>query len=167
MDTQFNDVIRHIGGEFGDLVKIYNDCLQRTLNKYGLYPGQPPILFILSDLGKATQNEIAVKLGVSKASAGVSLRRMENAGFVKRVRDKHDSRCNQVMLTKKGMDYIRWCEIDFNMIFTTMLENFNSEQRAEILNSMKSMRTSLAKLQGRLKSKYEDPRYTQPSVNIK
>lgn len=154
MESQYNDVIRYIGYEFRELIKTYNNCMQRTLNKYGLYPGQPSILFAMARMGKLTQNDLARELGVSKASIGVSLRRMEKAGFVKRVQDKDDTRCNRVMLTKKGMDYIRWCEIDFNTIFTTMLEDFNGEERSMLLNNLKSMKNSLVKLQGRLHSRY-------------
>jgi DNA-binding MarR family transcriptional regulator len=154
MDTQANDAVHYIGYEFRELIKTYNSCMQRTLNKYGLYPGQPSILFALSRTGKLTQNELARELGISKASVGVSLRRMEKAGFIRRVQDKDDTRCNRVILTKKGMDYIRWCEIDFNMIYTTMLEEFSGEERTNILGELKYMKNSLLKLQSRLNSRY-------------
>lgn len=98
--------------------------MQRTLSKYGLYPGQPQLLFAVRALGTPTQNELAEQLAISKASVGVSVRRLENTGFVKRVRDKKDTRCIRIALTQKGQDYARWCDIDFEMFFTTLLENF-------------------------------------------
>lgn len=75
----------------------------RILDKYGLYPGQPQVLFAVSaEDRQMTQNELALRMNVSKASVGKSLCRLEEAGFIKRVRDKRDSRCIRVALTKKA-----------------------------------------------------------------
>ena len=86
----------------------------------------------IRDSGAPTQNELAAHLGIGKASAGVSIRRLETGGFVKRIRDKKDTRCIRLSLTKKGEDYARWCSIDYDMFFTTMLESFSAEERGEV-----------------------------------
>ena len=135
---------------FCELVRTYNACMQKTLSKYGLYPGQPQVLFAINRLGAPTQIELASQLGVTKASAGVSLRRLEAAGFVKRVRDKLDTRCVRIRLTKKGADYARWCDIDFEMIYTTMMETFSAEERDEALSILNEMNKSLTGLKERL-----------------
>ena len=127
-------------------------CMQLLLGKYGLYPGQPQVLFALSKLGAPTQNELAAHLGIGKASAGVSIRRLETGGFVKRIRDKKDTRCIRLSLTKKGEDYARWCSIDYDMFFTTMLESFSAEERGEALACIKAMEGSLDALRSRLES---------------
>lgn len=96
------NVYNDAGMEFRSLFHTYNACMQRMLSKYGLYPGQPQMLFAIRKLKNPSQNELATELNVSKASAGVSLRRLEDAGFVKRVRDKKDTRCVRVALTQRG-----------------------------------------------------------------
>ena len=108
------------------------------------------MLFAISKLGAPTQIELASQLGVTKASAGVSLRRLEAAGFVKRVRDKLDTRCVRIRLTQKGADYARWCDIDFEMIYTTMMETFSAEERDEALSILNEMNKSLTGLKERL-----------------
>ena len=70
------------GEAFLTLQHTYNICMQLLLGKYGLYPGQPQVLFALSKLGAPTQNELAAHLGIGKASAGVSIRRLETGGFM-------------------------------------------------------------------------------------
>lgn len=135
---------------FCELVRTYNACMQKTLSKYGLYPGQPQVLFAINRLGAPTQIELASQLGVTKASAGVSLRRLEAAGFVKRVRDKLDTRCVRIRLTQKSADYARWCDIDFEMIYTTMMETFSAEERDEALSILNEMNKSLTGLKERL-----------------
>ena len=73
-------------------------------------------------------------------------------GFVKRIRDKKDTRCIRLSLTKKGEDYARWCGIDYDMFFTTMLESFSAEERGEALACIKAMEGSLDALRSRLES---------------
>lgn len=141
---------KEIGRALHSLNHTYNICMQLTLGKYGLYPGQPQVLFALKELGRPTQNELAAALGVGKASAGISVRRLESGGFVKRVRDKQDTRCIRLQLTQKGEEYARWCEIDYNMFFTTMLETFSAEEREAALVMLKRMEASLAGLKERL-----------------
>lgn len=135
---------------FQALEHTYSICMQRTLSKYGLYPGQPQLLFAVRSLNRPTQNELATVLCISKASVGVSLRRLESAGFLKRMRDKEDSRCIRILLTKKGEEYARWCDIDFDMIFTTMLEGLTFEQRENTLLQIKRMEKNLDELRTRL-----------------
>ncbi len=140
------------GREFQSLLHIYNLCMQRTLRKYGLYPGQPQLLFAVRTLGTPTQNELAEHLSITKASVGVSLRRLENTGFIKRVRDKKDTRCIRITLTQKGQDYARWCDIDFEMFFTTLLENFSGDERADALDMLRRMNKSMQAFRERLDS---------------
>lgn len=138
---------------FSRLIHTYNLCMIRILDKYGLYPGQPQVLFAVSaEDRQMTQNELALRMNVSKASAGKSLCRLEEAGFIKRVRDKRDSRCIRVALTKKGKEYARWCEIDFELLYTTMLECFDSDERDMIPGLIDRMNACLDGLRQRLEN---------------
>ncbi len=138
---------------FSRLVHTYNLCMIHILDKYGLYPGQPQVLFAISaEERQMTQNELALSLNISKASIGKSLCRLEEAGFIKRVRDKRDGRCIRVALTSKGREYARWCEIDFEMLYTTMLECFSSDQRDTIPELMDRMNACLDGLRQRLEN---------------
>ncbi|MDO4567323.1 MAG: MarR family transcriptional regulator [Clostridia bacterium] len=149
----YRSATRSMSIEFVEMLHVYDACLTKLLSKYGLYPGQPQVLFALRDsAGKLTQNELAQRLGISKASAGTSLRRLEAAGFVKRTRDKGDTRCMRVALTKKGDEYARWCEVDFEMLFTTMLEDFSPDERERAPKSIARMRMSLEQLNERLRN---------------
>jgi len=140
--------------EFGDmylkLQHTHTICMQLMLGKYGLYPGQPQVLFAIQDMKNPTQNELADRLGIGKASAGVSIRRLEKGGFIKRSRDRKDTRCVRISLTQKGVDYARWCNIDYDMFFTTMLESFTVEERNDALHFITSMNNSLDELRKRL-----------------
>lgn len=138
---------------FSRLVHTYNLCMIRILDKYGLYPGQPQVLFAVSaEDRQMRQNELALRLNISKASIGKSLCRLEEAGFIRRVRDKKDSRCIRVALTVKGKEYARWCEIDFEMLYTTMLECFSPDERDMVPELIDRMNACLDGLRQRLET---------------
>lgn len=143
---------RDFGDAFMSLQHTSSLCMQLLLSKYNLYPGQPQVLFALKELGAPTQNELAAYLGVGKASAGVSIRRLEAGGFIKRTRDKKDTRCIRISLTQRGEEYARWCSIDFDMFFTTMLEGLTPDEKANALALVHTMEKSLAGLKERLES---------------
>ncbi len=143
---------RDFGNAFLSLQHTSTLCMQLLLSKYNLYPGQPQVLFALKELGAPTQNELAAYLGVGKASAGVSIRRLENGGFIKRTRDKRDTRCIRISLSQKGEEFARWCSIDYEMFFTTMLESLSQDERASAYSFIQAMEKSLSGLKERLES---------------
>lgn len=152
MEVKREQITRQTGTALQELIQTYNFCMQRVFSKYGLYPGQPALLFAIRDSLNPTQNDLAIKLGISKASVGVSLRRLEKGGFVKRVQDKKDTRCNRIVLTKKGQDYAHWCEIDYDMLYSTLLEQFDGDERSEVLGMINTMQKSLCELRKRIES---------------
>jgi len=156
-NMQYQRTVDEVREAFGLLVQTYQFCTQRTLRKYGLYPGQPALLFALTKAEeengvRPTQNDVAVMLGVSRASAGVSIRRLEKAGFVKRTQDAADTRCNRIALTKKGKEFARWCEIDTENIFINMLEDFTADERVEVLDILRRMNRGLTNMKERILS---------------
>lgn len=145
-------ITRDFGSAFLSLQHTSALCMQLLLSKYNLYPGQPQVLFALKELGAPTQNELASHLCIGKASAGVSIRRLESGGFIKRTRDKKDTRCIRLTLTQKGEEFARWCSIDYDMFFTTMLEELTPDERIAAYSFLRSMEKSLTGLKKRLES---------------
>lgn len=76
----------------------------REFEAAGIHYKQTPVLLALISLGESTQADIARFLYVSRASIGVSIKRLEKDGFVTKNHKPEDGRCNTVSLTKKGYD---------------------------------------------------------------
>lgn len=145
------NIARDVLDTYMKLTQVFGFCMKHTLQKYGLYEGQPAILFMLKELERPTQIELADALGISKASVGVSLRRMEKAGFVRRRQDKGDSRCNRISLTEKGEEFVRWCEMDMDMIANNMLEDFEGDEREAALQTLQRLYKGLDFMRMRIK----------------
>lgn len=152
-DASHSQQVQLMQKAFRSLLHTYDMCMQRTLRKYGLYPGQPELLLCIRALSAPTQNQIAAMMSLSRASVGVSLKRLAQAGFVKRTRDKKDTRCIRIALTPKGEEYAHWCELDLEMIHATMMESLSGEQRAETPVLFDKICASLQSYNERLENK--------------
>ncbi len=151
-ETSTAQLAKQMQRDFQAFLHTYDISMQRTLRKYGLYPGQPQLLLCIRSMEKPTQNEIASEMSLSRASVGVSLRRLEQGGFVKRVRDKKDTRCIRITLTQKGEEYAHWCELDLEMIYSTMLENMSEDEKKDALSHIGSMNQCLVAYNDRMES---------------
>jgi DNA-binding MarR family transcriptional regulator len=91
-----------IAWKIRDIQHCHQLCIQSVLARYDLHFGQPRILHVVMEMDGATQNEIAVRLGVSPASVAMSIKRMQKAGLLEKTGDEKDLRINQIRLTQKG-----------------------------------------------------------------
>lgn len=80
------------------------------MQNYDLHPSQFQVIHTLERAGKSKQTDLARKAGVSSASIGTSVRRLEKIGLVRRTSDDADLRATYVELTDKGNKYARAAE---------------------------------------------------------
>ena len=143
---------KDLSGVFVKLIGDYQVCMTKILKKFKLYVGQPAILFLLQEKSGRTQNELAKELGVSKATIGVSLRRMENAGLVNRITDLRDARCIRVSLTDRGMEMCGKCKDAFQQVHESMFDKLSSKNYDEAIELIGKMSDGLAKAKKKLSS---------------
>lgn len=72
------------------------------IQQYGLYPGQPSLLFTLAKREGQSQKELAEELDIKPATLTVMLNRMEKNGLVRRAPDEQDQRVSRIYLTDEG-----------------------------------------------------------------
>lgn len=93
-------------GMIGPRVTFLSKLLRRTFNEalaeQGLFSGQQDIVFYLVDNEGVTVSQLAKQLGVSAATASVSVKRMEKSGFITKKPDKNDSRIIRLYPTEKA-----------------------------------------------------------------
>jgi len=91
-----------VGPRIMHLSKILRRIFNESLAEQGLFSGQQDILFNVINKEGITLGELAKKLGVSCATASVSVKRMEKAGFVIRKEDKDNARIIRLYPTEKA-----------------------------------------------------------------
>lgn len=124
---------------FGELLKNYHIIVNKELNKYGLYKGQPFILQFLKEHPGITQKELAQEMRVTKSTIGASIRRMERMGFLERSQDPEDSRCNQIVITQKGLKALEDCEKDIKRVMEALYSKIPEEEEDLVINVLKKL----------------------------
>lgn len=99
METIKRDSLYYI---FLEVLRLHYYRTHVLLDEIGVYPGQPPMLFILNKKDGQSQKEIAETLNLKPSTITVMLKRMESANVVIRKPDPNDQRISRVYLTEVG-----------------------------------------------------------------
>lgn len=91
-----------IGPRVNHLAKFLRKALNQAISEQGLFSGQQDILFNVLENEGITLGELADMLGVAVATASVSVKRMEKAGFIYKKADERDARIICLYPTEKA-----------------------------------------------------------------
>ena len=100
----------------------------------GLGPTDEKTILILSGLGPLTAGEIAQYTGLTTASVTSLIDRLEEKGFVKRVRDTKDRRRVIVELNQTRLAELMQVFASVGGIFEGLLPAYNDEQLTTIID---------------------------------
>lgn len=92
----------HLSNLFRQVNVAHRIVVQAYLDQYGLYIGQPRFLFALARHPGLSQGELSTELSVSKETVSITMKRLEQAGYVKRVTSPTDKRRKLLSLSDKG-----------------------------------------------------------------
>ena len=123
---------------FRTIVHMHMNCVKEEFDKNDLQSAShPQILFLLAhgSENRASQKEIADRLGVSAPTVAVSVKRMEKAGLVRKVADEKDLRRNLIALTDQGRRVVQESHVVFHAIEKDMFRGL-SEQEQEQLKTL-------------------------------
>lgn len=91
-----------IGPRVTCLSKLLRKAFNEAVAEEGLFSGQQDIVFTLLKTEGMTLSDLAETLGISVATASVSIKRMEKAGFIVKKADDKDARITRVYPTEKA-----------------------------------------------------------------
>lgn len=120
---------------FLEVIRFHYYRTHVLLEEIGVYPGQPPMLFILNQEDGQSQKELANKLKIKPSTITVMLKRMEKANLIVRKKDDKDQRISRVYLTEKGK---KVCEDTIKVVKQIESECFKdfTEEEKETLKSL-------------------------------
>lgn len=76
--------------------------LGKALEPYNITSGEYPILIYLDRKNGITQEELSSHLYIDKSAVTRAIQSLVLKGFVEKIKDKGDQRCNKIYLTLKG-----------------------------------------------------------------
>lgn len=120
----------------------------QMLEEYNLKPGQAGVLFLLEKYENLSQREIADKMGVKPPSITVSLKKMEEQGYITRKADFHDQRIIRISTTEKGSVCTVHIKEVMRKIEDLMCENMSREEILLMNRFLMQMRDNLVTSRG-------------------
>lgn len=127
-----------------EILRLHYYRTHVLLDEIGIYPGQPPLLFILNKKDGLSQSEIANKLDVKPSTITVMLKRMEKANLVERRQDALDQRVSRVYLTDGGRETCNKAMKKFKKLEEECFGNFTVEEKVLFRRLLMQMRDNLS-----------------------
>ncbi len=97
------------------------------------------VLEIVEDMPNVTLTQIAEKLGITKATASVTVARLENKGYLEKVRMDADKRKSMLRLTETGLFcYDKHKQFHDSMV-QSLLQEFRIEDYPNVIKSLEAL----------------------------
>ncbi len=109
--------------------RLHHSRARTLLEEFGLFRGQPPLLFALWEKEGLAHSDLAEHLHVQPATITKMIKRMERAGFVERSQDAEDQRVSRVYLTDAGRNIRDAVEGVLRELEEQTFAGFSSEER--------------------------------------
>lgn len=111
--------------------RMHRAAIERKLADLGIHRTQHmTLLDIKRHGGIGTQRAIAERFDISPAAVAVTLRKLEESGYITRRTGAHDSRCKEVQLTEKGDAILATSYEAFTAVDRAMFADFTEEELA-------------------------------------
>lgn len=127
----------------------------RAVMQTGLYGGQHMLLMDVYFHPGISQRELAEHMGVSSAAVAINLKKLEKAGFIRRVMDEGDNRYNCVYPTEAGEALCLQSIRIFDELDAEMLQEFTREEKDRFLGFLNRLYQKLGKMEEEQRRKSE------------
>lgn len=115
------------------LARVYHmqtNALRPKMGEVGLSPGQPKILFYLTEHNNCMQKDLAENCDVEPATISRMITNMEESGLIRRNIQKENRRAVTISITEKGQEaYRHWQDI-FADVEQKELKGFTPQEQA-------------------------------------
>lgn len=131
---------------FAQVMRLQFCRTHTLLEGLGVYPGQPPLLFLLYRKNGQSQKELASKMGIKPSTLTVMIKRMEKSGLVSRKQDDSDQRVSRIFITEEGIELCKKVAVVHRQIEEESYLNFTMEEKILLKRLLMQVRDNLQKL---------------------
>ena len=126
---------KHIGKYISQLYRKGSVFINKEVSEYGIGSGQFMFLLELYINDGKNQEEIAETLKIDKGTTARALKKLEEQGFVTRIKDENDNRSNKIYLNDKAKD-VREGVLDVLNDWNKEITKSLTEEEEEMLKSL-------------------------------
>lgn len=123
--------------------RLRRKYIENEVKSMGIHRSQHGILMYISRHGgKPCQKDIAEKFEISPAAVAVTIKKLENNGYIQRNSSKDDNRYNELKLTAKGKEIIEKSSEVFKEVDRKTFESFTDEELEQFVAMLEKIKLS-------------------------
>ena len=127
--------------------RVLAEELVRQMQELGIYPGQIPVLGLVSGRDGLSQREIAKILHIKPPTVNVSIQRLEKAGFLYKKPDEKDQRVTRIYMTEKGKEIKAKALERIHKNEAVMMEGFSEAEQCLLRRFLEQILANIEKIQ--------------------
>ncbi len=128
MDSQTN--LRELRSKFMHINRMHHKQAEKMLCKTGVHRNQHMLLMHLYHSKEApSQKALANCFRISPAAIAVSLKKLENEGYILRNASQNDNRYNEITITEKGKGVVDMSKEILDGLDERSFGNLNCEEK--------------------------------------
>ena len=110
--------------------------LNNRLNSYGVGSGQYIFISAIYKNQGISQKDLTKLIKIDRATTAKALLKLEQNGYVDRLKDKDDKRYHKLYLTKKGIDFIPILDEIQNDLTNMLSEGMEPDEYSKTIKSL-------------------------------
>lgn len=122
----------NIGARIGFISRKSKNYFNQVVSEEGLFAGQHHIIMMLERVGCATVSQIAEEMRTTSATASVSIKRLEKAGFVEKRSSESDARITKIYLTDKALAVTQRIKAKMDEAEESLTQGLTQEEKYQL-----------------------------------
>ena len=126
------------------VLRMHRNLCEQLLSELGVHHSQHRMLMNLAKRSKApSQKDIAAEFGVSPAAVAVTIKKLENGGYIARTSFEGDMRQNRIEISQKGRELVEKSHSFFHAVDERMFSGFDESELSQFLSFLERIRNNL------------------------
>ena len=133
--------------EIAMLIKeIYANTMgivSENLKESGFTNQQIMVIKLIAHNGQVTISQLCDEMFLAKGTVSGIVKSLEEAGYVKKIKNEEDKRNTYVTFSDKGMEFAKKFRNDINKSFDEIFRNFTEEEIIEVKSNLLKLRNKI------------------------
>lgn len=133
--------------EIAMLIKeIYANTMgivSENLKESGFTNQQIMVIKLIAHNGQVTISQLCDEMFLAKGTVSGIVKRLEEAGYVRKIKNEEDKRNTYVTFSDKGMEFAKKFRDDINKSFDEIFRNFTEEEIVEVKSNLLKLRNKI------------------------
>ncbi|WP_425321721.1 MarR family winged helix-turn-helix transcriptional regulator [Clostridium senegalense] len=120
-----------------EIYSMTTNSISNSLKPCGLTHQQIMVMKLIGHKKKITISQLCEEMSLAKGTVSGIVQRLENAGYVKKIKDDKDKRNTYVVFSEKGLEFAKEFRTSINNTFDKLFESLSIEEHKKIEEALK------------------------------